>query len=316
MCVMTLDDHIIRHPDFENIIAQIVDCHESKKNGRKAKNLKIMGVSGVGKTSLLKSYVSCHPRYDDFDRTIIPVLYVVVPSRPSESALYAAILLALGDPFPSKGKLAEQKYRIFTFLEKCRVELIILDEIQHFLDRGKLATHAAVADCLKVLVETSNIPTIFSGAPRGLVLFKVNTQLRGRFKTTAVLSPFSTFTPKKLSRFSKLVKALMKNTDFENVDFFDNPDFLNRLFYATDGILRNVADLLGDAAENTKKANIFSLSIPILERIFDTWLAGEKYRSINPFRKSAEPRRLTMKGEPFEPSELDGDNHGWGEIEE
>lgn len=312
---MTLDDYIIKHPNFRKITDQIVYCHESKKNGLKPRTLKILGVSGVGKSSLLKSYESSHPRYEDTDRTVIPVLYVVVPSRPSESALYAEILSALGDPFPSKGKLAEQKYRIWTLLEKCRVELLILDEIQHFLDRGRLATHAGVADALKVLVEKSNIPTIFSGAPRSLVLFRVNTQLRSRFKTTATLSPFSILTPDKLKCFKNLVKALMKKTDFENIKFFDNVNSLARLFYATDGILRNVVDLLGDAAELGKKTAESTLSFPLLARVYGSWLAGEQYQSRNPFLNPFEPRRLTMKGEPFEASDLDGDNHSWVEIE-
>ncbi len=310
---MILDNHIIRHTDFERIYERVSYCHHSKKSGLKPRNLKLFGVSGVGKSFLLKFYTSCHLRFDAEDRTIIPVLYIVVPSKPSESALYEEILTALGDPFPSTGNLRVKKRKIITLFKNCKVELLILDEIQHYLDRGKLATHAAAADSLKVLIDQLEISTVFAGAPRAIELFRVNTQLRSRFKTTARLAPFSIFHPEKTNLFRKLAKALMKQTNFSNVTFFDQAEHLERLFYATDGILRNVADLLGDAAEIGKRSGENTISFPLLAQIYGTWLAGNKHSSANPFSGTIERRRLTLKNEPFEPSALDGDNHSWEE---
>ncbi|MCH8618148.1 TniB family NTP-binding protein [Undibacterium sp. TS12] len=312
---MSVDAYIVQHANYKVAFDLIKSCHDAFKAGRKPKNLRLVGVSGVGKTTLLKAYRDLYLPHAGEDRTVIPVLYVPLPSRPSESAMYGEFLFALGDPFPYSGTVTERRHRIIEFFKKCHVELLILDEIQHFLDRGKLKTHIAHADSLKSLIDAIDCSVILAGAPRSGELFKINTQLRSRFKSITAFLPFSTFTQESTHSFKKLMKAMLKNSVFENINFFDENESLQRFFYATDGILRNISDLLSIAEDIAKKENSNVLSMWILNASFKSWIgvASRFAKGVNPspFLESFEKRRLTLPGELYEPSDLDGDNHGW-----
>lgn len=314
---MSVEAYIIQHPQYKDGFDLIKSCHEAFKKGRKPKNLRIVGVSGVGKTTLLEAYRDLHSPSMIEDRSIITVLYVALPSKPIESAICSEILYALGDPFPYVGKGTEMRHRIIELFKKCRVELLILDEIQHFLDRGKLKTHTAHADSLKVLMDALDCSVILAGAPRSIELFKINTQLRGRFKKITAFLPFSTFTENSTLSFKKLMRAMLGNSVFENTNFFDDDESLQRFFYATDGVLRNISDLIVIAEDIAEKEKSQVLSMRILHASFRSWIGVmsrfSKGVNPNPFSEKFEKRRLTLPGELYEPSDLDGDNHGWQE---
>ncbi|MBC3932609.1 TniB family NTP-binding protein [Undibacterium curvum] len=315
---MSIDQQLVKHTNYAIIADCVEQSHQSYRSNGKPKNLLIIGVSGVGKSTLLKAYRSRYPRYDTEVKTVIPILYICLPSKPTESAMYSEILCALGDPFPFRGKVPELRHRVIHLIKNCNVELLIVDEIQHFLDRGKLKTHMSNADALKSLIDAIEIPVIFSGAPRSKELFRINTQLRGRFKTAKALMPFSIFIEESRMSFQKLVKALLKNSIFKNNDFFDEAHHLKRLFYATDGILRNTVDLFCETEILAEKENENTLTFRFLQSAFQNWILNEsrfkKSQHPNPFSKDFEERRLTQPGEIYEPSDLDGDNHGWREI--
>ncbi len=312
---MSVDAYIVRHHEYNNIVNIISDCHNSFLTDRKPQTLRLEGVSGVGKSTLLKAYRDRHPRYDTDEKTIVPVLYVCLPSKPSESAIYSSMLNCLGDPFASTGRPTDLRMRLIKLINGCEVQILIIDEIHHLLDRGKLKTHTAHADALKMLIEDIERPVILSGAPRSSELFRINTQLRGRFKPVETLSPFSIFNDAKTNDFKKLVRALMRGSGFSNILFFENADHLRRLFYATDGVLRNIADTLAQAYEISSRQSSTEISMHCLHEVFQRWTnhrtKGTRKINPNPFEQNFSPRRLTLPGELYEPSELDGDNHGW-----
>lgn len=195
------------------------------------------------------------------------------------------------------------------------MELLILDEVQHFLDRGKLKTHTANADSLKSLIDAIECPVILAGAPRCKELFRLNTQLRGRFKSNEALVPFSIFSDESKSSYKKLMKAMLRNSVFSNIDFFDDEMKLKRFFYATDGVLRNIADLICLADELAQQEKVVTLSLRLLQLAFQSWICVDlkfkKNVNPNPFDSEFSERRLTLPGELYEPSDFDGDNHGW-----
>lgn len=312
---MSIDSNLIKHASYKIALEAIELCHESHRRGIKPKNLLILGVSGVGKSTLLKTYRDRYDRYDLDELTIVPVLYICLPSSPVDSAIYGELLSVLGDAFPFKGKVSDQRSRIIKLCKKCRVELLIIDEVHHFLDRGRLRTHVKSADTFKVLIEAIELPIVLAGAPRSHELFRTNNQIRGRFKTKKSLPPFSIFTDQSKSTFKNLMKAMLRNSTFKNIDFFADEQKLIRLFYATDGVLRNVADLMCLAEEAAQKEKTSVLSFRLLQTSFESWILSDlRFKNEihpNPFAKGFSERRLTLPNEMYEPTELDGDNHGW-----
>lgn len=312
---MKIDNCVVQHDEYNLVTSMITDCHQSYLDGDTPRNLRVEGVSGVGKSTVLKEYAARHGRYDTDEGTIVPVLYVALPSRPSEMAIYTSMLHALGDPFAYRGRTPERRLRLVKLINGCKVETLLIDEIHHLLDRGKLKTHTANADALKMLIEDLERPVVLAGAPRCFELFRINTQLRGRFKTVKHISPFSVATEENAAKLKKLARTLVKEAGFNNANFFDDDENLHRLFYATDGILRNLAELLGNAYRISERQRSTELAMPYLHDAFQLWVggAGNKNESINPnpFKKIFSPRRLILPNELYEPSALDGDNHQW-----
>jgi len=50
-------------------------------------------------------------------------------------------------------------------MEACKVELLILDEFQHFQDRDSLKVLKTASDWLKLLMDENGVPIVLAGLP-------------------------------------------------------------------------------------------------------------------------------------------------------
>ncbi|CAN7177283.1 TniB family NTP-binding protein [Variovorax paradoxus] len=278
-------------------------CHQSvrKKNRR---YLRLLGVSGVGKSFLAKKYKEAHPNYIDGDATIVTIVHFSIPSNPSKKQMYQAFLRGFGIT-STAGDAEELKERAEKLCKSCKVELILIDEIHHFIDRGSARTYAAAADALKELIESLDLPVVLIGAPRSQTIFLHNSQLRSRVTSTCWLTPFTLANIGELMGF---VYALTCDLPEPTRQWIASQDIATRIFFATDGIHRNIARLIAEFEE--EMANGETANMATLSKVFREHLWPNPGLKCDPFRNDFKPRRLNMIGEPYEPSPLDGDNHG------
>ncbi len=297
---------VMRHPQYQSILHRIERCHHSISRRGFPENLRLMGVSGVGKTTLLTSYRDVHPRVIHDDYTEVPVVYAEVPAMPTSKQL--AISLVKGFGCTDLNGTAPQLWdRFIAMCRNCRVKLVIIDEVQHFVDRGRLHTYFATADLLKQRLSELGLPVIMAGAPRSRLLFEANNQLRGRFKASAAFRPFRIGTVAEFENFRTVISTLTQ--DFTEVArrYLISDNMVERFFYATDGVFRNLTDLIDGIrilCTEEVPCNLQLVSTAFRETIF----AGADQAS-NPFSPHFEMRRLNGAGEPYMPSPLDGDNH-------
>jgi Bacterial TniB protein len=268
-------------------------------------NLRLFGPSGTGKSTLLKTYRDAYPPFVGEDRTIIPVLYVIVPPVPSMKSMLTAFLDGLGVRNPASGTAIQQTQRVLTLTKECRVELILVDEGQHLIDRGRERTQTTVADALKVVFDSVEIPAVLAGAPRMERLFTINSQLRRRFAGSYTLRPFNCedlFAP-----FRGFIHSISADFQKQNRAWLASPEVARLLFFASDGIAGNVVDILRFVAGADAAGR--SLALIDLSTAFRHAVWEFPAQSADPFGRSFRMTRLTQPGEPFEPSLLDGDNH-------
>jgi hypothetical protein len=299
---------LIADPHFKSAWLRLQRCHKSSEKGCRRQNLRLIGVSGVGKSRLLIEYRDAHPPIHHEEYTEVPVLYAEVPAQPTSRQLAVCLLTALGRP--TESGTAEELWAVFQRLCRvCKVRLILLDEIQHFVDRGRVSTYANDADILKQNLSKLGIPTVLAGAPRSRLLFEVNNQLRSRFKPIHALRPFAITNMDEIERFSTTVATAASSLPDKVLRFLISPAMIPRLFYATDGIFRNLLDFLDGVRAVLEDKT--TCSLPLLSVAFhDTvWVPASKRD--DPFAESFVPRRLTNPGEPFMPSPMDGDNHAY-----
>ena len=65
----------------------------------------LVGEHRAGKSTLVKDYVSLHPRTETEEQTIIPVFHMTTPSPVTVKGMAEAILQQLGDPAAHRGTL-------------------------------------------------------------------------------------------------------------------------------------------------------------------------------------------------------------------
>lgn len=290
-------------PEFRSAWERLLECHRDAGVDNNPLNMRLLGVSGVGKTFLLKEYRDAFPAVVEEELTTVPVLYMSIPSAPTRKSIYAAFLRGLGVD-PGIGTTESYQRRVVKLCEECAVEIVFVDEIHHFLDRGKAHSYAAAADALKELLDLISRPFILCGAPRSRILFDHNSQLRSRVMVTLRLTPFD------LANLTSLMGYLYALTDVlpqDQREWIATPEVATRIFYATDGIHRNVATwvkLMINRASLDGYADYAQFA-----DIFRTRIWSPTRASDNPFDQNFTMRRLSLTGEPFQPTYLDGDNH-------
>jgi energy-coupling factor transporter ATP-binding protein EcfA2 len=297
---------IIRHPQYDEVWNRIKRCHESIETTGRPQTLRVLGVSGVGKSTLLQHYKDAHPNVYGTYITEVPVVYAEVPAAPTSKQLVLSLLEGLGCE-DLKGTAPQMWERFMTLAKSCKVGLLIIDEVQHFVDQGKLSTYSSAADLLKQKLTKLNKPVIFAGAPRSKLLFQGNNQLRTRYKASINFYPFRIRTSVEMQRFRGVIATMVnKFTDTEK-RFLISDAVVERFFYATDGVYRNLVDLI-DGILYLKNSGL-EIDKPTLSQAYRETIHAAASGANDPFDAQFELRRLTEIDEPYYPSPMDGDNH-------
>lgn len=241
---------VIHHPQFDSAYQGIMNANEMNKQIGVAQNLVCIGCSGTGKSTLKNIIERAYPIYETEDRRCIPILIVDTPALPTVKNMAESVLVKLGDAMFYRGSAMEKTFRILNFLEKCDVKLIIFDELQHFIDQGNTSSPRQVSDWLKTLIDKAGISTVLMGLECSEQILAINEQLRRRFSRRIDLKAFSISNAESSSTF---IGVLMKIDEVLNlpqrIDFSKDPQRLEQLYFATNGIMDYMVKLLLGAYE-------------------------------------------------------------------
>jgi adenylate kinase family enzyme len=270
-----------------------------------AQNLLVLGQSGTGKTTLSQMFAAQYPKQTLPERDVLPVLYVSVPAAATIAGTVEAVLAQLGDPQPERGTVSSKTSRAVKIAKGCGVEMLLFDEAQHIHDRGKTHSQYFVGDWLKSFMDALGLPVTLLGLPRTETLLQVNEQLRRRFTHRLSLSVHpqdkQTDEENSLVLFNSLAKAL-------RLPIYPHPyswrELGVRLYFATDGRISYVKQLLIGAYSQALDRSSTEISVPTLEAAFSTiiWPAG--IGALNPFHKDFQFRSLDRLSEPFQAGDV------------
>lgn len=291
---------LIRYPAFTLAIEAIEKCHLYGRHLIEEPDcLLIIGVSGAGKSTLRRTYASRFPREELEDRTVIRVLELELPSAPTIKNVAERILMALGDRYADKGSAESKTARIITLLRECRVELVMLDEFQQFVDNSGGKIEYKVADWLKQLINATRIPFVLLGLPRCKRILEVNEQLRRRFLPQASLKPFSIGTKREAIKFAEFLNTIHTQMPFSTDSAFIDPAVVPLMFYATHGLIDYLMKLTSKALFIALDEGRDCIDVEVLRRAFESAIWDEAPRECNPFDNAFTPRVLNRSGEPF-----------------
>jgi hypothetical protein len=294
----TLRSQRIYYAVFSEAIRRISRLHDRGINAGTAEGLLIIGQSGGGKTAIADFYVSKFPRVQSETGLTIPVLRVDTPESPSVKTFAQQILIALGDPAADRGTAETKTQRLIVLLEKCKVQLLIVDEFQHFFDGHRASEARRITDWLKNLLNRVRIPVVLFGLPRSIVVLRLNPQLRRRFASPHYLRPFSLAD----GEFAELRSVLKTFHDLIKVPCvpLHDVDVARRFFYASNGLIDYVVKVLDEAVSTSCLKEGERLDLPHFARAFKSVVWGDVPPRLNPFSNDAIHRPLIKRGEPFD----------------
>ena len=294
----TVRHQIIEHEAFQTGMARIEAVHRRSKASGIPSGLLITGLSGSGKSTLRDEYLSRYPRVQCGVADQIPVLSVDTPTAPTVKNLAETILISLGDIAANKGSAEEKTMRIYGFLKLCKVELLIIDEFQHFAEHGRRSEVARVSDWLKSLINHAGIPVILLGLPSCEQTLADNIQLARRFSARYYLKPFSMHSIAEVLVFRAVLAAIESMLPFASTPI-STREMATRFYFATHGLIDFISKIVDSAVQRVTGRKGSRIEMLDYADAFKEEVWSEAPDSLNPFIGDDKIRLLNRLGEPF-----------------
>jgi DNA transposition AAA+ family ATPase len=290
---------VIEYPAFCEATRKISRLHNRWRTAKIPAGILLTGQSGSGKTTVLQHYMRSFQRYEEMERTVIPVLSVVTPARPTVKSLAEAILEAFDDPIVDRGSAENKTRRIYKYMRECLVEMLFIDEFHHFYDSSRRTDARQVSDWLKNLLSHVQIPVVLTGLPRAAMVIRMNEQLARRFSSAYYLRPFSFDTDEGKKEFRGVLKLIHSRLPLSCPELHE-ANLARRFYIATNGLIDYVAKILDEAIMLAAQFEIDELNLDLFATAFEESIWRDAPHTLNPFRTDSLLRQLNQIGEPFE----------------
>jgi len=86
-------------------------------------------------------------------------------------------------------------------LKLCEIELLLIDEFQHFYYANSIVEFRKISDWLKNLISNTGLAVVLAGLPEAELVVRSNEQLDRRFSTRLALTPFDLDSPHEFDEF-------------------------------------------------------------------------------------------------------------------
>lgn len=302
----------VTSPRTKRIKGLIKHCQEYSKIAANPECMLLLGEPGNGKTTECKKYALNYPRRVVDGRTILPVLYVSIPSPTTPKSLPQKILQQLGDTFWKDGNTTVQTLRLCVLLGDLQTELIILDEFQGLIDgktdRGLLEG----SNWVKGFINEAKKPVVLAGLPYCDIVLKANDQLERRFPIRETLHPFCHSEDKSIrdydhflkhedvKNFKRFLEEVDKGLPFSVRSDLADEHIAYRFYVATNGVIDFTMKIVRRAAELAIEKDLENVDLSLLARAYKERVSAIVPNRPNPFSTPEEE----LKPEPFPKSIL------------
>lgn len=232
-------------------------------------------------------FLEAHPSTRTSEGILMPVVNVLVPSKPSVKGLAAEILRALEDPLANKGTEQDMTARLLVYLKKCKVRVLILDEGQHLVDKSSrycLIHH--VSDWLKNLLNQSKVVAVIAGLHYAQTVLSQNEQLRGRFANKITLPRFDWREDTSRREFLGLLAGFnqLMAEEFTLPDLGNN-DMALRFYLASGGLTGYVFNILRKTVWNVIDDERTNITLEDFDDGYRSMVSSEDQQEISPFTR-------------------------------
>lgn len=295
---------IINHSQFDRAYEKLLQAYQMNVVTGVCEHIICVGQSGTGKSTLKEKIKQNINAIKNSEKIVTPVLVVNTPALPTVKNLAEEMLMQLGDFRYFSGSTIQKTTRVHNYLDQCEVKMIIFDELQHFIDRGKERKSHEVSDWLKTVIDQSKCSVVLMGLERCEYLFRINEQLRRRFSKRIDIYPFSISDQNSLIEFIGVILAILEKTNMSLRFNLKNNELISRIYYATDGVIANIIKLFIGVIELIDIYSDSKLDNKTFEEAFiqNIWIEGKN--EFNPFNKNFFWKKLDKPGMPFHSEDI------------
>lgn len=299
----TLDNIIITYPRYNDILTEVEYMFRRALSSREPLGLLLTGVMGAGKTTITDAILALHPPYRLGGIMKRPVVRATVPSRATDRSVASALLRSFGDPRWDKGTLTNMTFRLIENFKKAETRIVIIDEVQHFMDQNSNKIVVDAANWLKTLIkdEDIHIGCILVGLRHeaDLLLDANGGQLGSFFGKARTLEPLAWNNNDDMSKneFHRFIAQLDRLLPFDEPSCLVDEDIAWRCHVASGGLLRPLIRLVRYAAHTAIDHGMPTVDRDLLAEAFDLVSVGERRGIANPF-DGDRPEAAPVREEP------------------
>ncbi|MBK7532295.1 TniB family NTP-binding protein [Piscinibacter sp.] len=281
-----VENTLVPHSAFNTAKARLKQCLANSKDSPEPIGLALLGESRTGKSRVLEEAQMEMTSTRDRKGAVVPILRVSVPSSPTVVGLSEEMLKELGDPKWEKGTRSRKSLRLHDLMRDCGVQMLMLDEFQHFVDKQSHLVYHDVTDWLKVLADKTRVALVVAGLKSCEAVLLQNEQLSGRFQTPVFMPRFNWAIPDHRAEFCGILGAFTESLSEEfDLPALDSDEMAFRMWCATGGLMGYVTKLLRTAVWDALDSKNRSLTLDKLQAAYvaSVWTATEVPVVAQPF---------------------------------
>jgi hypothetical protein len=258
----------------------LLEFKEIARSGQEASLATLQGDSRVGKSFITTNIIKSFPQSVVDGKTTIPVLQVMVPSKPSIRSFFEKIAKTLGVPFGPRDSNGMIQARVLQFLEICGVELLILNEFQH-LSNTLGSDREGVCDTIKSILNEGQCAVLAAGIETVEEVIDYDPQLLGRRIAKIELYPFcdrrnpdflgvggDENLEHEFGEYTAVLRHFSVGYDCEDVQFLTKRETVRQVLCMTQGLYGQTVKLIKWASMFAKQQSSSSIEEAMLLEAF------------------------------------------------
>ncbi|WP_300661112.1 TniB family NTP-binding protein [Hydrogenophaga sp.] len=283
-----IENTLIPHSAFEKVSTKLEQCFRYSAGATEPVCLAIVGESRTGKSRALEECAANHPPVRSEEGLTVPLIRVKTPSKPTVKALAELMLVSMGDPTPDAGTENSKTLRLRVLMRNANTRMVMVDEFQHFYDKGSHKVIHHVADWLKILVDEARVAVVVAGLPTCQAVLAQNEQLAGRFITPVNMPRFDWKDEGHREEFVAILSAFQESMG-EHFDMpaLDSDELAFRCYTGTGGLMGYLTKFLRQAVWNALDEGRRTISLDDLATAHDeaVWTASGILDIKSPFTR-------------------------------
>lgn len=283
-----IENTLVPHTAFQQAANRLEQCFKYAQGSQEPICLALVGESRTGKSRTLEECCHNHPKVRDEQGLTVPILRVTTPSLPTIKGLASLMLDELGDPRFDSGTEISQTRRIRKLMRQSKTRMVVIDEFQHFIDKGTFAVTHRVADWLKTLVDESKAALVVAGLPSCRAVLEQNEQLAGRFLSPIMMPRFDWRIDEDREEFIAILESLQASleTAFQ-MPSLTSTEMAFRCYCGSGGLMGYITKFLRQMVWNALDANSNVISLEDMLRAHEqsVWSTDGLHEFTSPFSR-------------------------------